>query len=276
MKVRLALVQPASGSGRDESRNAHDAVRWLKEAAKEGADLVMFPEGYPGPINPANHYDAFSLLRKHAAELGVHVVASRAQAVTGGHAVEVSVIDDRGIIAGSYLRTSPRGPYVYRDIDAWNFDYIESNVPPLVIETRLGKIGLLVCSELYVPELSRLLALQGADMILYPAGGAINELLPGWRTLVWARAIENLVFTAACQNLYGNEEGVATISSPERVLAARVDEGLLFADLDLQRLAYLRSTRESITFPKPYATIPGLIEWRRPELYTAREKNSSD
>ena len=276
MKIKLALVQPASGSGETESRNASQALDWLTKAANVGADLVVFPEGYPGPINPANCYDALGPLRRRASELQLHVVASRAVAVRGGHAVELCVIDDRGQIAGSYLRTSPLGPYVYRDISAWNFDYVASDLPPRVIETRLGKIGLLVCSELYVPELSRLLALQGADIILYPAGGAINELLPSWRTLVWARAIENLVFTGACQNLYGDEEGVGTIAAPEGVLASSSDEGLITADLDFERLAYLRSTREAITFPKPYSTIPGVMEWRRPALFAGLSAKQTD
>jgi predicted amidohydrolase len=276
MKVRLAAVQPASGSGPDEARNASEALEWLDRAAAAGADLVLFPEGYPGPVNPANRYDAFGPLAARAAQLGLHVVASRVAVHGRGHAVEVLLIDDRGITAGLYRRTSPRGPYVYRDIDAWSFDYVESDEPPRIIETRLGRIGLLVCSELYVPELSRMLALQGADVILYPAGGAINELLPGWRTMVWARAIENLVFTAACQNLYGGEAGVGTIAAPEGVLAAAADEGLIVADLDFDRLAYLRRTDEQIVFPKPYAAIPGLMRWRRPELFAALARSADE
>ena len=110
--------------------------------------------------------------------------------------------------------------------------------------------------------------LQGVDIIAYPAGGAINELLPGWRTLIYARAIENLVFTVACQNLYGEEEGVATVASPEGVLAQAKGEGLIVADLDFDRLAFLRAEDEKIEFPKRYATISGVQRWRRPELYT--------
>ena len=44
---------------------------------------------------------------------------------------------------------------------------------------------------------------------------------------------------------------------------------MLLATLDLDRLAYLREEDEHIVFPKPYATIPGLMRWRRPELYEA-------
>jgi 5-aminopentanamidase len=273
MKIRVAAVQPLCGSGPDENKNASESLNWLRRAAENRADLVVFPEGYPGPINPSNNYDAFSPLAKAAAEFGLHVIASRAVPSGAGHAVELRLIDDRGDILGAYQRTTPRGPYVYRDIEAWNFDYIESNTPPRVFDTKIGRIGMLVCSELYSPELSRLLMLQGVDIIAYPAGGAINELLPGWRTLVYARAIENLIFTVACQNLYGEEEGVGTVAGPEGVLAQAKGEGLIVADLDFDRLAFLRAEDEKIEFPKRYATIPGVQRWRRPELYAELTAN---
>jgi hypothetical protein len=44
---------------------------------------------------------------------------------------------------------------------------------------------------------------------------------------------------------------------------------MLVARLDLDRLAWLRAEDEHIVFPKPYATIPGVLRWRRPELYRA-------
>jgi predicted amidohydrolase len=267
--MRVAAVQPRSHVGADASRNVADALGWLRSAAGEGADLVVFPEGYPGPTNPADDYDALGPLQEAARHHRIHVVAGHLEvAGEGAHHVALSLIDDTGEVVARYHRTSPRGPYIYRDIEAWDFDYREAAGPLAVVETRLGRIGMLVCSELYVPELSRVLALQAADVILYPAGGAINELLEGWRTLVRARAIENLVYTVAVQNLYGSgEEGVGTIAGPEAVLASRSDEGLLVVDLDLDRLAYLRAERERIVFPKPYATIPGVLAWRRPELY---------
>jgi predicted amidohydrolase len=270
MKIRVAAVQPRSHHGPNEERNIEQALGWMDEAARQGAELVVFPEGYPGPTNPANRFDAFGPLAERARSLGLHVVAGRIEPVEGeqGHHVCLHLIDDSGQSAGTYRRTSPVGPYVYKDLDIWQVDYVESPEPPQVVSTRLGRIGMLVCSEVYVPELSRLLALQGADLIVYPAGGAINELLATWRTLLWARAIENLVYTAASQNLYApDEQGVGQIAAPEKVLAASPTEGLLLADLDLDRLEYLRGQDERIEFPKPYDTIPGVTRWRRPELY---------
>jgi predicted amidohydrolase len=270
MKIRVAAVQPRSHHGPDEERNIEQALGWMDEAARQGADLVVFPEGYPGPTNPANRYDAFGPLAERARSLGLHVVAGRIEPVEGeqGHHVCLHLIDDSGESAGIYRRTSPVGPYVYKDLDIWQVDYVDSPEPPQVVSTRLGRIGMLVCSEVYVPELSRLLALQGADLIVYPAGGAINELLATWRTLLWARAIENLVYTAASQNLYApDEQGVGQIAAPEKVLASSPTEGLLLADLDLDRLEYLRGQDARIEFPRKYQTIPGMMRWRRANLY---------
>jgi predicted amidohydrolase len=270
MVIRLATVQPRSFSGRDEHRNADEALAWVDRAADEGADLVVFPEGYPGPTNPANDYDAFGPLADRAATRGVHVVGGRIQPTGDSrHHVTLELIDDRGTTVGVYRRTSPSGPYIYHDIDAWQFDYAEATEPELpVFETRLGRVGMLVCSEVYVPELARVLALAGADLVVFPAGGAINELLPSWRALVWARAIENLMYTAATQNLYAeDEEGLGLIAAPERILAQSPNMGLLVADLDLDRLQFLRDEDERIEFPKRYETIPGVLRWRRPELY---------
>ena len=74
-----------------------------------------------------------------------------------------------------------------------------------------------------------------------PAGGAINELLPGWRTLIYARAIENLVFTVACRTSTVRKRGrIGTIAGPEGLLAQEKGEGLILAELDLDRLSFLR------------------------------------
>jgi predicted amidohydrolase len=269
MNVRLAAVQPRSGMQEEEHRNAADALEWMDAAADAGADLVLFPEGYPGPTNPANHYDAFTPLAERAARHRLHVVASRIEPADGAqHYMTLHLIGDDGSTIGVYRRMVPTGPYIYHDIDAWKFDYVEGSGELPLFDTRLGRIGLQVCSEVYASESSRVLALKGADLILYPAGGAINELLPSWRTMVWARAIENLVFTAATQNLYfEGEEGVGTIAGPEEVLAQSVEPGLLVADLDLERLEFLRNEDERIEFPKRYRTMPGIWRWRRPELY---------
>jgi predicted amidohydrolase len=276
--MRVALIQPRSASAAEEQRNVEDALGWLTRAADAGADLVVFPECYPGPANPMNSYDAMGPIAEAAARLGLHVIAGRIEAAGDEHYyVTLHLIGDEGQTIGVYRRTTPSGPYIYRDIPAWDFDYVEGDDEPAVYDTKLGRIGMLVCSEVYAPELSRVLTVKGADLIVYPVGGAVNELLPSWRTILHARAIENLVYTAACQNLYDDgEAGVAQIAGPEGVLESLEDPGMVVGDLDLERLEFLRGEDEKVEFPKRYATVPGLLRWRRPELYGDLMKEPSD
>jgi predicted amidohydrolase len=267
--VRMALIQPQSFWGPNEETNVHEALEWLNRSSKAGAQLVVFPEGYPGPTNPKNSYDALTSLSKRAAELDLHVIAANIEpAGNGRHYVALHLIGPDGRTIGTYRRSMPRGPYVYHDIPMWQFDYKESSIKPVVFDTRIGRIGMLVCSEVYSPELSRSLALQGADIIVYPAGGGQGDLIPTWQTVVAARAIENIVYTAASQNLYEpHERGLGIVASPEGVLATRADAGMLVADLDLNRLEFLRGEDEKIEVPRRYRTVPGLLRWRRPELF---------
>jgi predicted amidohydrolase len=122
--------------------------------------------------------------------------------------------------------------------------------------------------------------------VLFPSGLLIDELgyTEAWQTLVHARAIENHMYTATLVNLMhrgvadqfsapgyvageGITRGIGLIASPEGIVARSSEPGLLIADLDLDRIRYLRQTEEELIVPAPYRTIPGHMSWRRPELY---------
>jgi predicted amidohydrolase len=267
--IRIALVQPHSAWGPREESNVQQSLDWLDQCSKAGARLVVFPEGYPGPTSPKNSFDALTVLRRRARELQLFVIAGNIEAAPGGgHYVCLHLIGEDGNIIGTYRRTTPRGPYVYHDIPMWRFDYKEASNALRIFDTSIGRIGMLVCSEVYAPELSRTLAVLGADIILFPAGGGQGDLIPTWQTVIAARAIENIVYTGASQNLYEpHERGLAMIAGPEGVLSTRSDSGMLISDLDLDRLEFLRTEDERIEVPRRYRTVPGLLRWRRPELY---------
>jgi predicted amidohydrolase len=95
----------------------------------------------------------------------------------------------------------------------------------------------------------------------------LYHLAKVWGNLIQARATENLIYTASCVNLFGVEDGFAHICAPEGELASSQEEGVLVADLDLERLQFLRDEDETLAFPKFYTTIPGLWRHNRPELY---------
>jgi len=180
---------------------------------------------------------------------------------------------------GRYRRTTPEhSPWTYIGGRYWDFEWEKYDDLP-VFDTDLGRIGMLMCSEVYAPELSRAMALQGADVTLLPAGlpGPHSPKYATWRTLVWARAIENNMFTAVCSNIPlgdGPDDegrgggGLAMVCSPEEILLDSASEGVHVADLDLVRLRELRLAHDGIESPDedrpPWRAKPGnLRDWRR-------------
>ncbi|MBI2880522.1 MAG: carbon-nitrogen hydrolase family protein [Candidatus Tectomicrobia bacterium] len=264
--VRVAAVQPLTRTRDREPENLAAALDDIRRAAQGGARFVCFPEGYPGPYSGPMDFDPTGDLASAAKAHGVYIIAGRLE--EAGPEAFYNVLDLYG----------PSGERVYRyrrcqsagdGVDVPLFGRrVREGDELKVLETPFGNVGLLVCSEVFSPELSRVLALGGADILFYPAGGVFYELSESWRVLVRARAIENYVYTVMCQNLFGMESGITAIAGPEGLLAERDTPGLVFADLDIDRLKYLRETREELVHPKPYRTIPGLMDaWRKPGLY---------
>ena len=267
MSITIAVVQPRTFGGQDEPKNLVAALEYIDRAADAGARLVCFPEMYPGPVHPSIEFDTSALYEK-AAERSVYLIRGKREPDGDQHNICAEVIGPDGTSVGLYKRTTPDGPYVYQDLDDWAIDYAPADELP-VFDTEFGPIGVLICSEVYVPELTRVLVTNGAKMVFYPSGGCINELMGTWKIMLQARAIENLIYTAACQNIYGVEDGVGMICGPEGVLAEEPGDGIIVADVDLERQEWLRNEDEKIEMPKKYRVVPGTLRWRRPDLYGA-------
>jgi predicted amidohydrolase len=289
-QIRLGLVQPRTYYGDEEPRNLDEARRYVAQAGALGVDLLLFPENYPGPYRRDGRFEVVEPMRAAAAEHGVGLAVGTSFEVEEGSGrcqIACVLIDRHGEVAGITRRTHPKGPYIYEGGDLWDFTYEETDELN-VVDMGWGKVGVVTCSEVFVPEVARVLALRGAELCLFPTGILIDELgyTDNWRTLVRARAIENLMYTAVTVNLFppefadqyrqapiddapsasGLTRGIAMIASPERVLAQSESPGILTADLDLERVRRLRATEEELIGPAPYRTIPGILTWRRPDV----------
>jgi len=131
-----------------------------------------------------------------------------------------------------------------------------------VMKTKLCNIGISMCWEAFFPEPARVLALKGADLIIYPTGNLLYDYRENWKTVLWARAIENVVYVAQTQSLFKNEKGFSWIMSPERILGHNFKEGILSATLDMKLLKKLRGEKEMPCqeFAR-YRTMPGLLQF---------------
>jgi predicted amidohydrolase len=237
-----------------ETSQLDEAERAIADAAAQGAKYVFFPEVYPGPRSLADTAftpdDVSARLSAASARAGVWVFYNGAlPAEGGGQHNTCFVISPAGRIEGRYAKMIPAVG--------------EPNIPgdaPLVLDCDGLKIGVIICWEAWFPEMARWVTALGAELIFCPTGGLLYELTPVWKTILAARAAENTAYTAACVNLFGLEDGLCAVYSPEGVAAERTGEGILLATLDLDRLRFLRATDEALIVPKPYRVIPGL--WR--------------
>jgi len=217
---RVALVQMAMS--RDPDQNLRAAVARVGEAAAAGARLVCLPELFrsryfaqredaalfdlaepvPGPSTEA--------LGRAAKDAGVVVIAPvferRAPGLYHNTAV---VLDADGRVAGLYRKMHiPDDPAYYE-----KFYFAPGDLGFRVFDTRVGRIGTLVCWDQWYPEGARLTALQGAHILLYPTAIGWHPVekatqgaaqLDAWRTIQRSHAIANGLYVAAV-NRVGHE-----------------------------------------------------------------------
>ena len=219
MSITIAIAQPISHPPPDDEANVADAVAYVERAAAQGADFCVLPESYPGPWRMPATFDPAEPMADVAERCGVYVQYGSlepidAEAATA-HAV-TALARPSGGDPWIYRRTHPPGPWIYTGGAYWEFQYVAGDEYP-VFETEHGLVGLGLCSEVYMPEVTRALALRGAELIFMPAGVDKQALWATWRNLIWSRAIENLAVVVTTQNMFSHEQrGLAMVAAPRR------------------------------------------------------------
>src|SRR4051812_12577747 len=271
--MRAAAVQLDSTADRD--RNLANAETLVRAAAADGATLVALPERFDVRGEPADYERSADLGRVSewagglASELGIDLIAGSTSERREGHEK----------LANTSLHFGPDGELkaLYRkvhlfDVTVGNTDYRESDSDEpgdelVVTEAGDGtRIGLSVCYDLRFPELYRILALEGAQVLTVPANFTRTTGAAHWEVLLRARAVENQAFVIAPaqageyppgQPAYGN----SMVVDPWGEVLARAsgdpgDETFVAADLDFGRLAEIREK-----LPSLQNRVPGAYRW---------------
>jgi predicted amidohydrolase len=192
--IKAAAVQFNIALG-DIDANLGHATTALRRLAQQGVELAVLPEMWSCGFDyrklnelATRTPEIVEKVQELSAELGMVVVGSLPEP-HGEKVYNTSYVLDRGRLAGSYRKIhlfSLMGED--RSLDAG--DSFK------VVETSVGKIGLMICYDIRFPELARRLALEGADIIAVP-GEWPKPREEHWRTLLRARAIENQLFVVA-------------------------------------------------------------------------------
>lgn len=267
--IPVAALQHACGD--DLLENIQTSIAAIRTAAAKGAKLIILQELHrsryfcqvedtelfnlaepiPGPTTEA--------LGQLAAELEVVIVSSlfERRAVGVYHNTAV-VLDSDGSIAGRYRKMHiPDDPGFYE-----KFYFTPGDLGFTPIKTSLGKLGVLVCWDQWFPEAARLMAMAGAELLIYPTAigwdprddqAEQQRQLDAWTTIQRAHAVANGIPVIAC-NRVGHEPdpseqspgiqfwGHSFIAGPQGEFLARAgtQAELLQADLDLQRSESVR------------------------------------
>ena len=263
-----AQLEPKLG---ERERNLEACIARLEHAASLHCDLVVLPEcaisGYmfeseeeaglfaeeiPGPTTEA--------FEGACRRLGLHCVAGLLERDGDLLRNAALLIGPEGLV-GCYRKTH----LPFLGVDRFT---VPGDGPFEVFETALGRVGLEICYDLRFPELTRGLALQGAELVAHPTNWPV-AVKPLADFMTRARAAENRVFLATA-NRVGRERGAeffgwSQIVDPlgNRLAEAGEEDALVVSEVDLEQAR----TKEILPVPGEYEI--RLFADRRPELYGA-------
>ena len=275
--VRVAAIQMAMVD--TIAANLEQAEKLVKEAAQKGAQIILLPELFMGKyFCQIQSYDHFSL----ALPYQNHPHLPRFQALAKAFKVvlpisyfekdnnvfynAIAVIDADGSLLGQYRKVHIPTGESYEE----KFYFSPGDTPIQPFKTRYATLGIGICWDQWFPEVARILALEGAELLLYPTAIGSEPTLPidskaHWQNAMLGHAASNLIPVIAA-NRYGKEVygekhmtfyGSSFISDASGVIReqlSRTETGIIYQNFDLDALEKMR-----------YAW--GVFRDRRPSMY---------
>lgn len=267
--LRVGLVQ--LNSQHDRAANLATIDRLVGEAAERGARFVMLPEhapylgpqrGYqegaetiPGPTS--DHYAA--LARQH----GIYLHAGsmvEATDIPSKYANTTLVFDPAGEIIAKYRKIHLYDVEIPGRVSSRESDSVAPGDEIVTVEIEGITFGLAICYDLRFPELFRLLALKGAEVLVNPAAFTLYTGRDHWEVLLRARAIENQAWILAAAQ-WGKHEpnnacyGRSLVADPWGTVVAQANDGvgIVVADIDTALVHQQRTELPSLANRQPTA-----------------------
>ena len=283
--VRCAAVQMRCS--RNVAENIEKAEALVRQAAAEGAQVILLPElferqyfcqerryDYYQFATPVMENPAVRYFQRVCASLGVVIPVSFYERDVNRLFNSVAMIDADGSILGVYRKTHIPDDHFYQE----KFYFTPGDTGFKVFDTAYGKVGVGICWDQWFPETARAMAVEGAEILLYPTAIGSEPILstdsmPHWRRCMQGHAASNLIPVIAA-NRIGEETvepcpengmqksalnfyGSSFITDNTGALCAelpRGEEGVLVSTFDLDALKADRLNW-------------GLFRDRRPEMY---------
>jgi predicted amidohydrolase len=267
MRVAVAQIEPILA---EKERNLDACVARLEEAAAAGAELLVLPEcAIPGymfesaeealPFAEEIPGPSADVLARECRRLGMHVVCGLLERDGDTLHNAAVLVGPEGLI-GTYRKTHL--PFLGVD------RFVVPGDELTVYDTPLGRIGIEICYDLRFPEVTRTLALNGADLVAHPTNFPVAARIQT-ELITVARAAENRIYLLTA-NRVGKERsgefcGWSQIVDPygtRLAEAGETEEALLVAEVDVEK-----ARDKDYVVPGEYELY--LFGHRRPELYGA-------
>ncbi|MEM4237832.1 MAG: carbon-nitrogen hydrolase family protein [Candidatus Nitrosocaldaceae archaeon] len=262
--MKVAIVQIRSSL--DKYDNLKRSISYIKEASKNGAKMIAFPEFLMS-------YSPITQTAKELYEIAESIegefVSSLLEAAKENNITVIATIYEKSNIDYKVYDTAlfinDKRVKVYRKLhlyDALGFKESDKLVAgdklPTTIDLENTKIGMMICYDLRFPELARLLALDDARIIVAPSAWVSGEKkVEHWQVMLRARAIENGCYVLAPDQTGNIYIGRSMIINPygDILLDMMEEEGIGIVELDLK---YLDMVRDRLP----------LLKNRRSDLYS--------
>ena len=288
-QVKVAALQ--FSCSKDVQENINKAEKMVREAADNDANIILLPElferqyfcqekryDYYDYALPLEKNPAVNRFKEVAKELGVVISVSFYERDIDRLFNTVAMIDADGSVLGIYRKTHIPDDHFYQE----KFYFTPGDTGFKVFDTRFGCIGVGICWDQWFPETARCMAVQGAEMLLYPTAIGSEPILDvdssgHWRRVMQGHAAANLMPVVAA-----NRIGVETVepckenagqsssldfygcsfiadATGDIIASAKHEETILYGEFDLDALKEDRLSW-------------GLFRDRRPETYVVMTK----
>ncbi len=240
---RIALVQQKSLVG-FKNRNIENTVSWINKAKENGASVVCFPElnitGHAGCVDMIGQAEkvpggkSIDLLCELAAKLNIYICAGIAEDDNGIHYNTQFIVGPEGFL-GKQRKTH---------LSADEYFYFRAGTNLQIFDLPIARLGIIICYDNVFPEISRVFAIKGCELLLCPHAARIGswpfDNLPNdtadrlkvvednkkeWQMVHKCRAFDNGVYVALCnmvgdsipeqKNIYAYHAGGCMVINPE-------------------------------------------------------------
>lgn len=274
--VTVAVVQMQCA--KEVEANIAKADAMVREAAAKGAKIILLPELFERPYfcqerqyeyyayaTPTAQNPAVQHFRAVAKELGVVLPISFYEKAGTQLFNSIAVLDADGTLLGVYRKTHIPDDHYYQE----KFYFTPGDTGFKVWDTRFGRIGIGICWDQWFPETARGMALQGAEILMYPTAigsEAVETIdsMPHWRRCMQGHAAANIMPVIASNRIGTETDETSMTFYGSSFITDHTGQILQGADRESQTVLVQSFDLDEI---EEYRRSWGVWRDRRPEMY---------